>query len=87
MADHIYQVAMEEVKKSGIVIELGPNNYKAVNPALVVANKEVSLLCLLSTKLRLATNSRISKWVAGSAKERVKTNTTRRGLMFGSDDD
>lgn len=84
MADFIYQEAMAEVKKSGIVITMGDRGYRVIHPALVVANKQVSLLCALSTKLRLATNSRVSKWVAGSAKE--SRPTTRPGLMFGEDE-
>jgi P27 family predicted phage terminase small subunit len=84
-AIHIYELATEEVKKHGLVIKMGANNYEAVNPALVICNKQVSLMSTLATKLRLCPNSRVTKWAASAAPERKPSQ--RPGLMFGGDDE
>lgn len=80
MAIHIYELALVQVNKHGLVIPMGGNGYFVVNPALVICNKQVALMSTLATKLRLTPNSRVSKWVAGSAKEAVKSRRTN--LMF-----
>jgi P27 family predicted phage terminase small subunit len=84
-AIHIYQLAMIEVNKLGLVVKMGPNNYGVVNPALVVCNKQVQIMSTLATKLRLCPNSRISKWAASAAPDR-KPSSTRSGLMFDGED-
>ena len=84
MAAHIYNEAMKEVQERGLVIEIGNQGYKVPNPALVICNKEAMLMSTLATKLRLCPNSRVSKWKANTPERK---SDTRKGIMFGEDDE
>lgn len=81
MAIHISGEATKITDAEGLVVEMGEKGYRVVNPALVISNKQVALMCTLATKLRLCPNSRVSKWSAATIKE-VKPSR-RPGLMFG----
>jgi P27 family predicted phage terminase small subunit len=84
-AIHIYELAMVEVNKFGLVIPMGEKGYETVNPALTICNKQVQIMSTLATKLRLCPNSRVSKWAASATPERISSR--RSGLMFDGRDD
>jgi P27 family predicted phage terminase small subunit len=89
MADHIYHLAMGEVRKGGLVVTMGDKGYEVVNPALTICNKQVQIMSTLATKLRLCPNSRVSKWQAATVKETSRTTLSgfRKELMFGGKND
>jgi len=86
MAAYIYGLAMKEVKTRGAVVEMGSKGYKAPNPALTVANRQVALMASLATKLRLCPNSRVTKWKAGTTPEH-RPSSRRKGLLYEPDED
>lgn len=79
MAEGLYWKALELMDESMVITTA--KGYSLPDTYLTIANKQVQLQTALATKLRIATNARISKDKAGAEKETPKSK--RKGLMFG----
>ena len=86
VCEQIYQMAMDKVTECGLVTTT-ETGYQVQNTYLNIANAQVKIQSTLATKLRIATNSRISGSKAGHEKEPFKDTGrggyNREGLMFG----
>lgn len=79
MAEHLYWKAIE-LMSDDLVITTS-RGYNLPDTYVTIAQNQVKLQNALATKLRIATNSRISNFKAAGEKEEPKRN--RKGLMFG----
>jgi P27 family predicted phage terminase small subunit len=82
VCEEIYQTAMDKIAEQGLITTT-ETGYMVMNTYLNIANAQVKLQATLATKLRIATNSRMSASKAGHEKEPLKSK--RSGMMFGSD--
>jgi phage terminase small subunit len=80
MAEEIYHQAMEKVLDGHLAI-VTDKGYALPDIYLTIAQNQVKLQTVLATKLRIATNSRISNFKAASEKEEPQNR--RKDLMFG----
>jgi P27 family predicted phage terminase small subunit len=78
VAEQIYQAAMNMVEEHGLVTTTD-TGYMIQSTYLGIANAQVKLQATLATKLRIATNSRLSNAKAGFEKEPV---VSRRGMLY-----
>lgn len=81
MAEDLYWKAIDLMDRSMVITTA--KGYSLPDTYLTIANKQVQLQTALATKLRIATNARISKDKAGAEKETPKSK--RRGIMFGDE--
>lgn len=79
MCEDIYWRALKLMDESMVITT--EKGYLLPDTYLTIANKQVQLQTALATKLRIATNARVSKFKAAHEKEEPKRS--RRGLMFG----
>ena len=80
VCEEIYWQAMGKVTECGLVTTT-ETGYQVQNTYLNIANAQVKLQSTLATKLRIATNSRISGSKAEYEKEPF-INSSRRGMMY-----
>ena len=82
--DHIFAMTDEQKETGDIsknLIITTTKGYELPDTYLTIANKQVQLQTALATKLRIATNARVSKDKDGAEKESPKSK--RRGMMYG----
>jgi len=79
MAEHVYWRASELMDETLVITTA--KGFSLPDTYLTIMNKQVQLQTALATKLRISTNSRVTKFQAATEKETVKSK--RRGLMFG----
>ena len=80
ICEEIYQIAIEKTLAGGLAI-VTEKGYALPDIYLTIAQNQVKLQTSLATKLRIATNSRISNFKAAGEKEEPKSR--RKNLMFG----
>jgi P27 family predicted phage terminase small subunit len=80
ICEEIYWEAMDKVTECGLITTT-ETGYQVQNTYLSIANTQVKLQATLSTKLRIATNSRISASKAGHEKEPI-VNNSRRDMLY-----
>lgn len=82
-ADALHAKAAREIGKDGGVIKTGTGSLKA-SPWIAVQTAQAHTMSTLATKLRLATNARITGKGAGKEDESKPASSKRSGLMFNA---
>ena len=78
MAEHLYWKAVELMSDDMVITT--SKGFTLPDTYVTIAQNQVKIQASLATKLRITTNSRVTKFQAASEKEEPKRK--RRGLMF-----
>ena len=81
MCEELYWRASELMAEDMVITTA--KGFSLPDTYLTIMNKQVQLQTALATKLRISTNSRVTKFQAATEKETVKSK--RKGLMFGEE--